>query len=330
LANLNEASLTETALKQGTTTAASVPALYPTRWYAPLSGSYLDGVVGTSASTRHCDGTPLDPANNPADAIGMVRVDGTYPIGNIDWNASGTANPAGSAYPQDINFNGDGPGTNHSNPAADGVFTGWNDWEHLDLRQTGSRRNPAFLSLEITVEDLAAAGDPGYGDPGYGDPGYGDPGYGDPGYGDPGYGDPGYGDPGYGDPGYGDPGYGDPGYGGEIDVPQAESQGPAAHSLSYTRTNKSITVTWKPPHAGGTVARYHVWRADTGAITPANPPADITLSLDGLVPATVCNTTTGLCSFADFTIQNRAYQYFVVTRFASEKKTRSEILQVPR
>ena len=74
LGSLNESSLTEGPL---------AGAMYPTRWLAPLSGSFLDGVIGTTAATRHCNGSPLhknpsDPLYNPADAIDMVRVDGTY------------------------------------------------------------------------------------------------------------------------------------------------------------------------------------------------------------------------------------------------------------
>ena len=77
--DLNESSLRETALREGNTAAS-----FPTRWYAPKAGAFLDNLVNTSASTRHCDGSPLDPENNPADAIDMVRVDGAYPIGRVD------------------------------------------------------------------------------------------------------------------------------------------------------------------------------------------------------------------------------------------------------
>jgi len=317
--DLDEADLTETALKQG-----SGAASFPTRWYAPRSGSFLDTLVGTSASTRHCDGTPLqnnqfladgvtpNPNYNPADTIAMVRVDGTYPIGAIDWNASGTldASPQPS-YPQDINFNGDGVGTTLL-PAADGVFTGWNDWEHLDLRQTGARRIPGILSLEISVEDLSPT----------------DPIVGDWGYGDWGYGDWGYGDWGYGDWGYGDWGYGDWGYGDDIDESQARSQGPAANTLSFTTTNKSIKISWLPPQSGGVVDTFHVWKA-LGAISSSNLPSDITPN--GLNPATSCNATTKLCGYEDFAAQKgKLYQYFIVTWFASGQKTRSETLPASR
>jgi hypothetical protein len=321
LNDVDESNLTETALKQG-----NQAALYPTRWYAPLSGSYLDGWVGTTASTRHCDGTPLHndaskPDYNPADVTAMVRVDGSYPIGAIDWNANGTVGD-GSVVPfaQDVNFSG-----STGDAAKDGVFTGWNDWEHLDLRQTASRRNPASLSLEITVEDLASAadgdpgyGDPGYGDPGYGDPGYGDPGYGDPGYGDPGYGDPGYGDPGYGDPGYGDPGYGDPGYGGELDVPGAESQGPTPNSLSFVLTNKSIDLKWTKPNVGK-VDKYYVWRA-VGTISPSNKPSNITPA--GVAPGvTPCNAVSGALYCDTSSKNNVTYQYLVTATFVNGNKS---------
>ncbi len=139
----------------------------------------------------------------------MVRIDGTYRIrhtGAIDWNANGTIE-SGARPDQDINYNGNLPDADQLQipawvPAPDAPFTGWNDWQHLDLRQIGARRVPGILSLEISTEDLGAI-DPIVGDWGYGDWGYGDWGYGDWGYGDWGYGDWGYGDWGYGDWGYG-------------------------------------------------------------------------------------------------------------------------------
>jgi hypothetical protein len=306
LGNLNEGTLSETAL----TALTNGPVKYPTRWYAQLAGSYLDTLVGTTAATRHCDGTilhadPQDPEYNPADTIPMVRVDGTYPIGAIDWNANGTLSPGDgipNGFSQDVNFNGTTNGATN-----DGLLAGFNDWLNVDLRQTASRRNPASLSLEISLDDLSA-----------GDPGYGDPGYGDPGYGDPGYGDPGYGDPGYGDPGYGDPGYGDPGYGGDLDKPQAESLGNAPNSLTFTTTNQSINLKWTAPHVGA-VTVYRVWRA-LGTISPSNLPTQVSPP-GGIAPGTVCNAATGAI-FCDFSTQNnRVYQYFVTADFVNVTKS---------
>jgi hypothetical protein len=302
--DLHETDLTETALREGNTAA-----LFPTRWYAPRAG--LDNQLGISPSTRHCDGSPLGADEVSASGeplVPMIRMDGTYPIGRIDWNASGTldSNPL-PLYSQDINYNGD---------ATDAAFTGWNDWQHLDLRQIGARRVPGILSLEIARDDLPET-----------DPIFGDWGYGDWGYGDWGYGDWGYGDWGYGDWGYGDWGYGDWGYGAEeeINEDQARSQGPAPNSLTFSTTNKSIILRWQPPPAGGPVAGYHVWRAL--APLTSNQPADITPN--GLAPAATC--TAAGCSYEDSSSEkNKDYLYFVVAEFTSGQKTRSEIIPARR
>jgi hypothetical protein len=305
LEDRDESSLTETALKQG-----NAPALHPPRWYAPKVLGSLDDLVGTTPSTRHCDGSPLNPAN-PADA-NMVRVDAADPAAAIDWNASG--DPVVQPYSQDINFNGDGPGTNQQNPAADGVFTGWNDWEHLDLRQTGSRRTPGVLTLEVSLDELSAN----------------DPAWNDPAWNDPTWNDPAWNDPSWNDPTWNDPAWNDPSWNQEIDEAQAQAQGPAANSLSFTPTNKSIIYRWKPPWAGGQIASYHVWRGE-GTQTPA----DITPG--GLLPAKVCTTTNGevVCSYEDFGAQNnRTYRIFIVTKFVNPPPnpltTRSEIMTARR
>ena len=313
--DLDEANLTETELRVEDGTDG---ALYPTRWYAPLNTSLIDNpnVANTSPSTRHCDGSPLRPDElvngvNGNPETPMVRIDGTYPVGRIDWNAGGTldtANPSLPTYPQDINYNGDGPGSDPSvlSPAADGTFKGWNDWFNLDLRQVGARRVPGILSLEISTDDLGPI-----------DPIVGDWGYGDWGYGDWGYGDWGYGDWGYGDWGYGDWGYGDWGYGDDIDELTAKSQGPAPNSFKVvSRTSQAVTLQWTPPTAGGALAGYEVWKS-TGLISSSNLPA-------ALANVPVCTPT---CTYVDNTIANNGtYQYFVVAAFQSSQRTRTEVI----
>jgi hypothetical protein len=325
--DLNEANLTETELR---VQVGNDGASYPTRWYAPKAGTLLDNLpnlpqVSTSASTRHCDGSPLSPTTNPADAIEMVRIDGVYPVGRIDWNANGTLDAAPlPVYPQDINFNGDGVGTT-LNPAADGNFTGWDDWLHLDLRQVGARRVPGILSLEIARNELPES-----------DPIFGDWGYGDWGYGDWGYGDWGYGDWGYGDWGYGDWGYGDWGYGDDIDEATARSQGPTAHTLSFTTTNQAIIVRFLGPTAGGAISKFELWRS-LEAISNTNLPTNLTPN--GLAPvAPACTKETPsnpssplVCTYTDSSAQNnRNYFYFVMTEFTSTQRTRSELLPARR
>jgi hypothetical protein len=332
--DLNEASLRETELRVEGGTAS---AFYGTRWYAPQATSLLDNLPGptgpqvaTSASTRHCDGSPLRPDElvSGQTETPMVRIDGTYPSGRIDWNASGTLDSSPlPVYPQDINYNGDGPGSDPAvlPPTKDGTFTGWDDWSHVDLRQVGARRVPGIMSLEIARNELPED-----------DPIFGDWGYGDWGYGDWGYGDWGYGDWGYGDWGYGDWGYGDWGYGDDIDEATATSQGPAANSLSYTTTNQAIILRWQGPQGGGTVLKFEVWRA-LNAISNNNLPTNLTLN--GVLPILPACTKANpvdpssllVCTYTDSTAQNnRPYFYFVMTEFASGQRTRSEILPASR
>ena len=326
--DLNEASLTETALRVQEGTA---DAFYPTRWYAKKSDTLLDNLPGptgpqvsTSASTRHCDGSPLRPDELTGTGeieTPMVRVDGIYPIGPIDWNANGTGQ---SNYSQDINYNGDGPGSdpNVLPPTKDGTFTGWDDWSRIDLRQVGARRVPGILSLEIARNELPED-----------DPIFGDWGYGDWGYGDWGYGDWGYGDWGYGDWGYGDWGYGDWGYGDDIDERTARSTGPAANTLSFTPANPGIILKWQGPQAGGKLLRFEVWRA-LNAISNTNLPTNLTPN--GVLPTPpACTQATPssplLCTYADSSAQNnRNYFYFVMTEFESGQRTRSEVIPARR
>ncbi len=142
---------------------------YPTRWFAPKAGSLLDSLIDTTPATRHCNGTPL----TAADTVAMIRVDATT-TGAMDWNANGFfAPPDPAVFSQDINFNG-----KTDDPARDGTFKGFNDWQHMDLRQTASRRNKNGLSLEIDYTDVSGDEQPSFGNeqPSFGDeqPAFGD------------------------------------------------------------------------------------------------------------------------------------------------------------
>ena len=232
---LNEHSLSETAL----TTATNAAADWGTRWYAPLASSALDQLTQTSPSGRHCDGTEVG-GTEPQ----MVRIDGTYPPGAIDWNAMPT--PVPQPYAQDVNFNGQ---------PADPIFQGSNDWSHVDLRQTGGRRNSGPLSLEISIEDLGLA-DPLVGVNGSGMWGGWDWGGWDWGGWDWGGWDWGglYGGWDWGGWDWGGWDWGGWDWG-EIDERIAISQGPSANTLTFTTTNKTIDVKWIGPQAGGTILR---------------------------------------------------------------------------
>ena len=210
-------------------------------------------------------------------------------------------------------------------PAADGTFTGWDDWAHVDLRQVGARRVPGYCPLE-TARDELPENDPIFGDWGYGDWGYGDWGYGD-------YGDWGYGDWGYGDWGYGDWGYGDWGYGDDIDEPTARSMGPAANSLSFTTTNQAIIVEFQGPTGGGAIEKFELWRS-LNAISNTNLPTNLTPN--GIEPVAPACTQAApespvMCTYTDSSaLNNRNYFYFVMTEFTSTQRTRSALLPASR
>lgn len=123
LADLNEASLNE-AFGIGA-------AAHFTRWYAPPNAldTQLQNSAGGRYASRHCDGTPIGSGEGPA-----VRVDGTS-ITPIDWNND--LNVPDAVNSQDVNFNG---------VTGDPALPGFNDWQHLDLRQISARENAFGLS----------------------------------------------------------------------------------------------------------------------------------------------------------------------------------------
>ena len=53
---------------------------YPTRWYAPLATSFIQGSLNITPATKHCDGSPSLPTD-----VAMVRLDGTSATAPIDW-----------------------------------------------------------------------------------------------------------------------------------------------------------------------------------------------------------------------------------------------------
>jgi hypothetical protein len=271
--------------------------LYRTRWYAPLSSSFIDAALGTTPSAKRCNGTPAAPGED------MVRVEGTSPVAPLDWNADGVVN--GTAT-QDVNFSG---------PVADQPFTALNagadDYVRMDLRQVGGRRNVGSKRIQGGLSLDVGFGDVGFGDVGFGDVGFGDVGFGDVGFGDVGYGDVGFGDVGFGDVGFGDVGAGDLGFGdvgaprGELDLDTARALGNAPNTLTATVGRRQVTLRWKPPHVG-TVLSYEVYRVTGGSVTPANFAARVAIG----TPWPLAGTT---LTAVDETVKNRAtYTYFVV------------------
>ena len=242
LSNLDEGALTQSPITDLDAAAAANAMAYPTRWFAPKAGSALDALIDTTPATRHCNGTPL----TAADTVAMIRVDGTT-TGALDWNANGFfAPPDPAVLSQDINFNG-----KTDDPARDGTFKGFNDWQHMDLRQTASRRNKNGLSLEIDFTDVSGDEQPGFGDE---QPAFGDE-----------------------QPAFGDeqPGFGDeqPAFGDDLDFETATSAAIPPNTLSFSTANQSINLRWDAPQAG-LVTQYQIWRA-TGPITATNLPIKI-------------------------------------------------------
>ena len=234
LPNLNEG-----ALSDGSGFGiANLP--YQSRWYVPLGSSVLDNTLGTTAATRHCDGSSN--AGDPA-GTSMIRVDsGSLAGAPVDWNKNGATQ---SVFAQDLDYNGSSTET---------AFTGFDDWGHIDLRQIGGRRNVVKLSLDVTKSDLAA----------------GDSGLGDSGLGDSGLGDSGLGDSGLGDSGLGDSGLGDSGLGADLDFETAASLGNAPSGLTAVVGSQGVTLNWNAPTVV-TVTNYKVYRA-TGLISDTNLP----------------------------------------------------------
>jgi len=288
LANLDEGGLTQSAITDLDAIPSANAMAYPTRWFAPKSASVLDSLVDTSPATRHCNGTPL----TAADTVAMIRVEGTS-TGLMDWNANGFFAPQDPAtFPQDINFNG-----TTDDDARDGTFKGFNDWQHMDLRQTASRRNKNGLSLEVDYTDVSGNEQPGFGNE---QPGFGDE-----------------------QPGFGDeqPGFGNeqPGFGDDLDFETATSVGNAPDFLRFTTTNQSIDLRWDPPHAGN-VTQYQVWKA-TGAITSTNLPAKI-FSTTGPNPPT---------TYSDRNTRNNVvYTYFVTATVGAKQSGPSNVIAANR
>jgi hypothetical protein len=268
--------------------------LYRTRWYAPLSSSFIDAELNTTPAAKRCNGTPAAPGEH------LVRIEGTGPGGPIDWNADGTI---GGTAVQDINFSGPVEGAPYSK-----LNAGADDYRRMDLRQVGGRRNVGSKRLQGSLSLDVGFGDVGFGDVGFGDVGFGDVGFGDVGFGDVGYGDVGFGDVGFGDVGFGDVGAGDLGFGdvgvarGELDLDTARALGNAPNTLTGTVARRQVTLRWKPPHVG-TVLTYEVYRVTGGRVTPANLIARVAI---GPLPGTTLTVV-------DSTVRNNAtYTYFVV------------------
>jgi hypothetical protein len=106
------------------------PAAHLTRWYAPPNA--LDIHLGTKVAQSHCDGTQLGSNDIPE-----IRVDGFQ--------------TGGGTYSAPLDFNHDlnvpdpilSPGVdlNYNGVTGDAPFSGFNDWDALNLQQIGGRKS---------------------------------------------------------------------------------------------------------------------------------------------------------------------------------------------
>ena len=315
---------------------------YRIGWYAPLAGSYLDGLQ--SRATKHCDGT------NAAPTESMIRIDARTAAGRIDWNANGVIDA--TPYALDVNFSGETVKTDGSAQ----VLASTDDWSRLVLNQIGFRRNTGGLFVDTNGHLAVGAlsldsgrGDLGRGDLGRGDLGRGDLGRGDLGRGDLGRGDLGRGDLGRGDLGQpalgrGDLGRGDLGGGdlflndpdnptGELDfdtvvgtakAPTNEFRAciigvgscvaPTGVTLAYPLHR--VRFDWKSPNVGDVVT-YTLYRVNAAELLPGQT-------------RTIVGTATAVVGQGDYILVDDAqlvngapYTYFIIATYADG--TRSDL-----
>jgi hypothetical protein len=104
-------------------------AAHLTRWYSTPNA--LDQMLGHHA-TSHCDGSALGPNDVPG-----VRVDGTVAAGGtfsapLDWNNDLIVPDAVKPPGVDVNYNAS---------TSDAAFSGFDDWQAINLQQIGAREN---------------------------------------------------------------------------------------------------------------------------------------------------------------------------------------------
>ncbi|MFO7695150.1 MAG: Ig-like domain-containing protein, partial [Vicinamibacterales bacterium] len=310
---------------------------YRIGWYAPLTGSFLEG--RGNPALRHCDGSDLlRDLNGAPTEVPMVRIDARTAAGAIDWNANGSLTD--SAFTLDVNFNGRLDGS--PNPPLGGS----DDWSNILLNQMGVRRNTGGvyvvdsaghllvgpLSLDSGRGDLGR-GDLGRGDLGRGDLGRGDLGRGDLGRGDLGRGDLGRGDLGRGDLGRGDLGRGDLG-GGDLFVgnpyQEGELDAETAGDLGRTPPNTfaacvigvdsacsgtplhGVSLSWTAPNVGG-VSQYFVYRVAGETLVPDTTSTPWTRVAEvGAAPGQLAYSSIDGASLTD----GARYTYFAVAAYA--------------
>jgi hypothetical protein len=281
----------------GTAMETGQPAAHLTRWYAAANA--LDTLLGHTA-TAHCDGTPLLLNEPPA-----VRVDGVVFTGGtfsapLDWN-----NDLNYVTPDPILPPGED--LNHNGIIGDAPFSGFDDWQAVNLQQIRARTGASGASagLNDAGGGLNDAGG-GLNDAGGGIDHNG---------------------AGLNDAGGGlnDAGGGlnDAGGGIDLDEDTATSTADAPTGLTCTvainitpacvsssgpflETARAVPLSWTPPSFGQT-RNYTIWRAvgafQTSAQILSNKDAFVVLkTLTGKPPST---------SFLDSNVKKVTYTYFV-------------------
>lgn len=261
---------------------AGIPNMFysTTRWYAPLASIPSYVTFGTTAATHHCDGSIAAPEETP-----MVRVDNetfTSVSPAIDWNANGVV---GGTFAQNISFSAN----------ASKLLNGSNDWEHVDLRQVGARRNVGIL-VDGLFEEMSL--DLGSADTGPFDPGFFEPGFFEPGFFEPGFFEPGFFEPGFFEPGAPRE---------ELTFDTAKHLANTPRSLTAQVTGKWITTSWNGPLINAArVLKYHVFRATATTVTSSTVFQEVgtLLRAQGAPPPT---------TFVDKNVKNNTTYIYAVT-----------------
>jgi hypothetical protein len=264
-------------------------AMHLTRWYAAPNAldTQLQNATGGRYATAHCDGTPLLPNEAPA-----VRVDGTLAPGGtfsapLDFNNDLIVPDPIVSPGVDVNYNG---------VTGDSPFSGFNDWQTVNLQQTGARAGAFEFSAGSGLEDAGGGLEDAGG--GLDDAGGG----------------------------LDDAGGGleDAGGGTEQDVETANSTAspPTGLTCSISQNNvpgcvsssgllienaKSVPLTWTPPPFGQ-IRKYYVWKAVGSFPT-------LQLVMSNFSKFTNVKTLTGTppsTSYIDPDVKNNTtYTYFV-------------------
>ena len=135
------------------------PRRYRIAWYSPIVApaggepGNLPYLLEVPEATRHCDGTPRDPAEPPT---GRMQTGSSAP-GAIEWAGdSGFSSPLPSNL--DVNFDG-----------VKGALQGISDLDHLRANQLGGGQNAggfstgiAYVGTGLTVDGIPYLGGPQY------------------------------------------------------------------------------------------------------------------------------------------------------------------------